>query len=195
MTIVQLAASLLGLALPWTAAVSTAPPREVPRFDAVYTAHFDFVWRSMRRLGVPPSLVDDATQDVFVVVHRRLADFEGRSSMKTWLFGIALRVAKDYRVRARRHVTTTLDADTLRADGESADATLERREAARLLDTLLGSIEEERRPVFILAELEGVAVPEIAELLRIPLNTAYSRLRLARADFERAVGRHARRNA
>lgn len=195
MFIVQLAVSLLGLALPWASVDVRDTPRVTPGFDEVYTSHFDFVWRSVRRLGVPVSLLDDATQDVFVVVHRRLGDFEGRSSMKTWLFGIALRVAKDYRVRARRHDFADVDADTLRAEAESADDTVERREAARLLDTLLTSIDEERRPVFILAELEGVAVPEIAGLLQIPLNTAYSRLRLARADFERAVGRHARRHA
>ena len=70
--------------------------------EHVFVHHFDFVWRSLGRLGVPPEGIEDAAQDVFLVVHRRLADFEGRSSLTTWLYGIALRVARDHRRRQRR---------------------------------------------------------------------------------------------
>src|SRR4051812_45143312 len=76
--------------------------RPPPSFDAIYEEHFDFVWRSVGRLGVDAAAVEDAAQDVFVIAHRRLAGFEGRSSVKTWLFGIALRVSRDHRRSARR---------------------------------------------------------------------------------------------
>lgn len=164
-------------------------------FDAVYREHFAFVWRSLRRLGVAPAQLDDAAQDVFLVVHRRLADFEGRSTVKTWLFGIALRVARDHRRRARRDAPSETAPDELRSPGASPHDALERTEAARMLDKLLESIDEDRRPVFILTELEGIAAPEIAAVLGIPLNTVYSRLRLAREEFEKAVARQARRTA
>lgn len=164
-------------------------------FDAIYREHFAFVWRSLRRLGVAPAQLDDAAQDVFLVVHRRLGDFEGRSTVKTWLFGIALRVAKDHRRRTRRDAPADTEPDALRSGGASPYDHLERSEAARMLDRLLLSIDEDRRPVFILTELEGVAAPEISAALGIPLNTVYSRLRLAREEFEKAVARHARRSA
>ena len=160
-------------------------------FDALYEAHFDFVWRSLRRLGVAPSQLDDAAQEVFVVVHRRLGDFEGRSSAKTWLFGIALRVAKDVRrwnFRKNRHEPLP---DEPLADASSPDphTLAERREAARALDRCLAAIADDRRPVFVLMELEGMTAPEVSEATGVPLNTAYSRLRLARAEFEREVAR------
>ena len=169
-------------------------------FESVYEAHFDFVWRSMARLGVEPSAVEDAAQDVFVIAHRRLADFEGRSSIKTWLFAIALRVARDHRRAARRKRSQGLvpeaEADT--ADVlDPAPSPLEsasRAEAARRLQLILDELDEERRAVFILAELEEMSGPEIAEAVGVNINTVYSRLRLARHDFNEAVARHAARD-
>jgi RNA polymerase sigma-70 factor (ECF subfamily) len=157
-------------------------------FEAVYQDHFDFVWRSLRRLGVPESSIDDATQDVFVVAHRGLARFRGESSLKTWLFAIAYRVARKHRPSpADEELDPALFADP---DGRTPqDVTLE-EEARQLLYRMLGNLEEERRAVFILAELEGMSAPEIALALGVKLNTVYSRLRLARADFETEVRRH-----
>jgi RNA polymerase sigma-70 factor, ECF subfamily len=192
MTLPSLIMSLLGFALP-IFGVTTTTHAPVARFDDIYQTHFAFVWRSVRRLGVPERFIDDATQDVFVVVHRKLADFEGRSSIKTWLFGIALRVSKDYRDRARRYAVPETETVEVASDGASAHDLLEQKQAAQMLDMLLESIEEERRPVFILAELESTPAPEIAVLLGIPLNTVYSRLRLARSDFEKAVSRQIKR--
>jgi RNA polymerase sigma-70 factor, ECF subfamily len=160
---------------------------------AIYEEHFDFVWRSLRRLGVPLSAVDDAAQDVFVVVHRRLSEFEGKSRLKTWLFSIALNVAQHYRrALARRPQEFGRELDEEFVDVGSAspqDETL-RAEAARLVQSLLESLDDEKRAVLVLAHLEQMPAPEIAEALGIPLNTVYSRLRLARRQFDAALRRH-----
>jgi RNA polymerase sigma-70 factor (ECF subfamily) len=162
-----------------------------PSFEVVYEEHFDFVWRSLRRLGIADAQVDDAVQDVFVVVHRRLGEFEGRSTMKTWLFGIALRVASVHRRTAARRPTEPLDEDLPDQAGNlPADALSEAAEAARLVHRLLDCLDEDRRAVFVLAELEQMTAPEISVALGVNLNTVYSRLRLARRDFDAALARH-----
>jgi RNA polymerase sigma-70 factor, ECF subfamily len=162
---------------------------QAPSFDAVYEAHFEFVWRTLRRLGVEASTVDDAVQDVFVVVHRRLRDFEGRSSLKTWLTAIAVRVAGDHRRLVRRKGGhEPLDAAIADAS-PGPDEALAQAEAVRALDALLSELGEDKRAVFVLVELEGMSAPEIAEALGLCVNTVYSRLRAARRDFEAAVQR------
>lgn len=160
----------------------------LPPFDALYDEQFEYVWCSLRRLGVHEASIDDAVQDVFVVVHRRLAEFEGRSSLRTWLFGIAVRVARDHRRRARRSEAIAEGQDP-RAQGQSPFDGAATAEAARTLDRLLGELEESRREVFVLAELEQMTAPEIAVCLELNVNTVYSRLRAAREDFEAAVAR------
>jgi len=158
---------------------------------ATYETYFDFVWCALRRLGVKPNQLEDAVQDVFVVVQRRLADFEGRSSMKTWLFGIALRVAKDHR---RRHVKqgaeVGTDDDSLVGTDPDPREAAQQAEAAALIHALLERLDEERRVVFVLTELEEFTAAEIAETLGIGINTVYSRLRLARRDVTQALQRH-----
>lgn len=173
-----------------------------PDFEAVYQDHFDFVWRSMGRLGVDPSAVEDAAQDVFVVAHRRLAAFEGRSSVKTWLFGIAIRVARDHRRAARRTrshgIVPEGEADTAAVADTAAPSPLEvatRAEAVARLEAILRELPEDRRAVFILAELEQMSAPEIAEAVGANLNTVYTRLRAARREFNEAVARHAAHDA
>lgn len=158
----------------------------------LYTNYFDFVWRSVRRLGVHPAQIEDAVQDVFVVVQRRLKDFEQRSSLKTWLFGIALRVAKDYRRRgAKRGVElTVLDAVLVGAHSDPQQAAIE-TEAARIVQSALERLSDERRIVFIMAELEDFTAAEIGESLGLGINSVYSRLRLARRDFAHALRAHA----
>lgn len=163
-------------------------------FDAIYRAHFAFVWRSARRLGVREGSLDDVVQEVFVVVHRRLASFEGRSSLKTWLFGITLRVVRDHRRSHRKtDQAEELDPDALRASGgPSEDA--EKAEAVRVLHEILDQMDDERREVFVMAELEQLTMPEVADALGINLNTAYARLRAARQSFEQGVARHRARD-
>lgn len=160
-------------------------------FERVYDRWFDFVWRSIRRLGVADAQVDDAVQDVFVVVHRRLDGFEGRSTLKTWLFGIAMRVAKDYRRAAsRRRPTEPLRESLVDGPGECPMESCAKAEAVELLHALLNELEDDKRAVFVMAELEQMSVPEIAGAIEENVNTVYSRLRAGRQGFEAAVARH-----
>jgi RNA polymerase sigma-70 factor, ECF subfamily len=164
-------------------------------FDDVYREHFAFVWRAAKRLGASDGSLDDVVQEVFVVVHRRLGDFEGRSSVKTWLFGIALRVVRDHRRAMRRRcVEPAVDVDTLESSANGPAENAERAEAVRVLHALLDELADERREVFVMADLEQMTMPEIAETLGINVNTAYARLRLARQEFEQALARHRARD-
>ena len=162
-----------------------------PTFKEVYEEQFRFVWRSLRRLGVRESDVADAAQDVFLVVHRRLEEFEGRSKVSTWLYGICYRVARDRRRLA--HVRHHVDDEAAVAErvDEHADvaAEAERRQGFALLETILDEMPLEQRAVFTLFELETMSGEEIAAALEIPLGTVYSRLRIAREQFRKALTR------
>lgn len=158
-------------------------------FEEIYDSCFDFVWRNARRLGVADAQVDDAVQEVFLVVHRRLAEFEGRSSVKTWLFGILAKVAADHRRSVRRkspHARSpggAVEADTVPDSSRSPDHHLTKSEGVRLLHKVLDELDDDKRAVFVLSELEQMTAPEIAEALGQNVNTVYARLRAARADF------------
>jgi len=161
----------------------------VPSFDQVYSDHVAFVWRTLRSFGVGEAHLEDAVQDVFVVVHRRLPEWEGRAAITTWLFAIARRVAAASRRRAGTHDERTAQLDDEHAGSADTFAALSRAQAAATVMQILDGFDEDKRVVFALVELEQVAVPEVARMLDINLNTAYSRLRLARAAFEQAVRR------
>jgi RNA polymerase sigma-70 factor (ECF subfamily) len=165
-----------------------------PELEAIYDEYFDFVWRSLRRLGIRAGLLEDALQDVFLVVHRRLADFEQRSSLKTWLFGICLRVASDYARRSRSHPATSELLEVVDADSPDPLEQAARSEAVEFLDAQLWALDPDKRAVFILGELEGMSCPEIAEAVGANVNTVMSRLKAARAQFEAAVRRHQARD-
>lgn len=161
-------------------------------FRALYDAHFEFVWRSLRRLGVREPDVLDIAQKVFLVAHLKLAEFEGRSRVTTWLFSICQRVASDYRRSApvRREVAT--EASELERVGEAQGVALEQLEArqkARLAEAILDKVPETQRVVLVLFELEGMSGEEIAALLEISVGTVRSRLRLAREAFSREAKR------
>jgi len=162
---------------------ATAPS---PELVALYRAHFQFVWRSARRLGVPEAALDDVVQDVFLVVARRLAEFRGEASARTWLFAIALRVVREHRRSTFRHLRR---AQAL-ADSQPQTSSdpIARSDARRTLQRALDRLDDDRRSVYVLAELEGLTAQEIAEGLRVNINTVYSRLRSARAQLERALG-------
>jgi RNA polymerase sigma-70 factor, ECF subfamily len=160
-------------------------------FDDVYTRYFPFFWRCLRGLGVARGALDDAAQDVFLVVHRQLAGFRGESSAQTWLYGIARHVASNHQRRAQRKqapleplVSEPAHPDP-GPDERAADA-----EAAAFVEVFVAALDDKRRDIFILAVLEEMTIPEVAAALSIPVNTAYTRLRAVRADFERALGRH-----
>jgi RNA polymerase sigma-70 factor (ECF subfamily) len=160
----------------------------------LYSEHFAFVWRSARRLGVPLSVVDDAVQDVFLVAHRKLAEFEGRSSLRTWLFGITRKVARDYRPNRAPEARDTADPDALPTADSGPLVLAERAQSARLLQALLDELDEDRRAAFILVDLEELSVPEAADALDVNLNTLYSRVRAARQDLSKALSRLRARN-
>jgi RNA polymerase sigma-70 factor, ECF subfamily len=163
-------------------------------FDAFYDEHFAFVWRSLKRLGVPVEALDDAVQDVFMVALRRRADFRGQSSGRTWLFGIAHNVAHEQRRKQRRaSVHEDLD-ERLSAPHPSPLDALTTAEALRFVRSFLETLDEERRAVFVMMELEQMPAPEVARALGVNLNTIYSRRRAAKLEFLRRVERHFRRN-
>jgi RNA polymerase sigma-70 factor (ECF subfamily) len=165
------------------------PGGQIPDFRAVFEAHASYVCQVVRRLGVPERDVEDVSHDVFIAVQRRLPDFDATRPIRAWLFGIAFRVATAHRRRRsnQHQIMETLPepVDEAPAPDERLEAEQKRRIFLRALDAL----DDERRAVFVLHEIDGVVMPEVAEALGIPLNTAYSRLRLAREDFVTAARR------
>jgi RNA polymerase sigma-70 factor (ECF subfamily) len=163
---------------------------EKPGFEAIYAQYASFVWRVLRGMGVGESMIQDAVQDVFVVVHRRLPDFDHRHSVKTWLFEITYRVACSARrkkARARLHEPLS---DALRTSAAGPQEATERLHSSRLLSDLLARMPDDRRAVLVLADIEGLSAKEISEVAGIPINTVYSRLRRARIELSRALDAH-----
>jgi RNA polymerase sigma-70 factor (ECF subfamily) len=163
--------------------------RNAPKFARIFASEFDYVWNSLRRLGVPERDLEDLVHEVFFRVYERLMDFDTARPLKPWLFGFAFRVASDYRRRfsTKREV---LDADSEAVDpAPNALEQLVRAEALSLAQIALDSLSLDRRAVFILHDIDGCAMPEIARALALPVNTAYSRLRLGREQFHAAARR------
>jgi len=158
-------------------------------FKQVYDDNVAFVWRSLRRLGVREASLKDAVQDVFIVVHRRLQDFDERAQVRTWLFRICMHTAKDQRRRAhvRREVFDDASVDQAPSSGKTPVELMEDREALLLFDAALDRLPMDQRAVFILFELEEMTGERVAECLGLPLGTVYSRLRRSRETFRRAV--------
>ena len=169
------------------AAAASTP---VPSLKELYEAEFSFVWRNLRRLGVREMDLRDAAQDVFVVVHRRLPEFEGRSSIRWWLYCVVKRVASQARrTRRRREIPDPQDADEIEGSLSAPDESAERAEAFELFASLLDELDEDQRDVVILADLEECTAPEIASMLGWNVNTVYSRLRLGRMKLRSAFER------
>src|SRR4051794_18573421 len=176
--------------------IGPAMNESVHLFDAVYDEHFDFVWRSARRLGVNPASTDDVVQEVFVVVHRKLAQFEGRSGLKTWLFAILLQIVRRHRRTFQRKEAPNVSLSPI--DFEAIPDTsvpnpleaAETVEELRLLDSLLAELDDDKREVFVLVQIEQLSLADVAEIVGENPNTLYSRLRVARRDFEGALTRH-----
>ena len=162
--------------------------------QSLYAAHSTMVWRSLRRLGVSESLVEDAVQDVFVVAHRKSREYGGHSAPSTWLYGIALRVAKDYRRaearREKRHARLTEEQATQPTVCEGPADALAKKEANRLLHALLDRLPPDQRETLVLVDLEGLSVAEVAPLIGLRLRTCQRRLKAARASFEAALAAH-----
>jgi RNA polymerase sigma-70 factor (ECF subfamily) len=161
---------------------------EPDAFAAVYDRYYEPVWRTLACLGVPAATLDDAVQEVFLVVHRRLGDPARYGSLKSWIYAIARRVAWHHhrsQSRQARRLALVRPADPL----PSPEQQLERSEALEIMARFLDALPPEQREVFVLAEIEGLPAPDIARIVEAPLNTVYSRLRLARSRFEETTAR------
>jgi RNA polymerase sigma-70 factor (ECF subfamily) len=163
----------------------------LPSFEQVYAREFGFVWRSLRALGVSAPYLGDAAQDTFLVVHRRLAEFEGRSRLRTWLFAIVSHVAFNYRRAERRKSAplTPLDSE-LPSGAPDPFASAAEAQAARFLERFLQDLDEGKRAVFALALVEQMPASEVAEVLGIPENTVYSRVRAVKQALRKALARY-----
>ena len=165
----------------------------IPTFEAVYEQHVDDVWRAARRLGVHDAALEDIVQEVFIVVHHKLAAFEGRSSLKTWLYGIALMVVRNHR-RGRRRKPMDLGegaeialSNAPISEREQPDVLAERRHAGATVHAILDHLSDDLREALVMAELEGMSGPEIAEVTGLKVATVYGRIRTARAKFNEAL--------
>jgi RNA polymerase sigma-70 factor (ECF subfamily) len=158
-------------------------------FRTIFETESEYVWRSLRRLGVRDADLDDVTHDVFVVVFRQLATYDPSRPLRPWLFGIAAKLAANYRRRARPESVPPESFDRMADRARGADEQIESNQAVALVNETLDALEMDKRAVFVMHEIDGHTVPEISEALDIPLNTAYSRLRLAREEFATALQR------
>jgi RNA polymerase sigma-70 factor (ECF subfamily) len=168
-------------------AIPESPLR--PEFPQIFRDHLGYVWHALRRLGVHDRDLEDVAHDVFLAVLKKLDQYDPVRPLRPWLFGFAFRFASDYRALARHRYEVTDVAHEPFDHGPSALDGVIQSEALRVASQALGELELGRRAVFILHELDECSMPEVAEALGIPLNTAYSRLRLARAELAASVRR------
>jgi RNA polymerase sigma-70 factor (ECF subfamily) len=179
-----------------TVALRTEPlPAEGPplEFDAVYAEHFEFVWRNLRRLGVPESAMRDAAQEVFLVVYRRLGEFVPHGSLRSWLYSILRRVALAQKRQYRLQQPTEAQNSEPLVDESYPDPETDaiRGQSLRRLLELLNGLDDDKREALVSVDLEGMSVPEACVALEVNLNTLYSRLHAARRQMrERLASCH-----
>jgi RNA polymerase sigma-70 factor (ECF subfamily) len=154
---------------------------------ALYQAEFARMCRLVRRLGVPDKDLEDAVQDVFLVAHRRWEDLDPERPAGAWLSGIAVRVASQWRRRSSVRHEAVVEVPETASPAPGADVVLDAQRVRARVWAGLEALPDEQRTVFVLHELEGFSAPEVAVAVGIPLNTAYSRLRLARSRFADAI--------
>jgi RNA polymerase sigma-70 factor (ECF subfamily) len=172
--------------------VSVVQPRPSvvgPDFRTVFEEHFAYVWNSLRHFGVHENDLEDLAHEVFLRVHERFDECDKSRPLRPWLFAFAYRVAAAHRRLARHRVEVMVAHEEAASETARADDQLMLREDRQLALRALESVDLDRRAVFVLHEIDGVAIPEVADALTIPVNTAYSRLRLARQEFHAAVRR------
>ena len=166
----------------------------LPQFGFLYARFFDFVWRSTKRLGVKPESMDDVVQDIFISIYKKLATVKSPESLRSWIYGVVRRtVSRYHRKRRSRHASGEALFARLEVDPQPRPPTpldlTQQSDELKLVRELLDGIVQAKREVLLLAELEQMTAPEIAEVLAIPVNTVYSRLRAARQEFEHALAR------
>jgi RNA polymerase sigma-70 factor (ECF subfamily) len=157
-----------------------------PTAQQVFREHATYAWRALRYCGVAPADLQDACQEVFLVVHRRLPEFEQRSSMRTWVYGICLRVAAQFRRRAHRRHEELMPEPPEMAVLPAQPAEIEGRQTRALLENMLATLDAPKREVFVLFEIEHLPMEEVAVVVGCPLRTAYSRLEAARKQILKA---------
>ncbi len=160
-----------------------------PDFRTIYESEFTYVWQVLRRLGVRDADIEDVAHDVFVTVHRRLPDYDSVRPVRPWLFGISFRIASDYRQSARYRWEVPKDVADTPDGAPTVYDHLVARDAQRLVAEALDTLDTTVRAVFVMHDIEGHSIPEIVDSLDAPLNTLYSRLRIARRQFSVAVRR------
>ena len=176
-----------------TISQKSPPTRNTPQFADIFREYAPFVLRMLKRLGVRPGDVEDVAQEVFVAVHRNLPTFEGRSSLRTWVYGICARTASNYRRSARiRHELATGEVPEEIVNA-SQEAAIDDKRARLMLDQLLDTLDDEKRLVFVLFDVEEVPMDEVAVIAGVPLQTAYSRLYAARNQLQAHAARFARK--
>lgn len=153
----------------------------------LYEAHVDFVWRLLARLGVPESSAEDAVQEVFLVLHRRRGDFREHSSVRTWIGGVVVRVARDWRRGLARQQRNLARIEAPTNQPHDPHERVSDVQSLALALELLESLDADQRVVFVLAELEELSTLEIAEITGAKPNTVSSRLRLARQHFNELI--------
>jgi RNA polymerase sigma-70 factor, ECF subfamily len=171
--------------------------RRVPTFHAIYKEYFNFVWSCAARLGVERSALDDVVQEVFIVIHAKLHSLENPEALRSWIYSVVRRTASNHRRTLRMRAAAGIEIDiedAIRSPKPTPFEQAERSAELALAASLLAELDEPKREVFALVELHELTVPEVAATLGIPLNTAYSRLRLARQAFEAALDRHRARS-
>jgi len=169
----------------------------LPPFESIYEEYFEFVWVTTKRLGVSPGAIDDVVQEIFMVIHSKIQTLRQPQSLRSWIYGIARRTVSDHhrsrRTRDASHVALSKQADLGTIAPPTPQDLALQNDQVKLLWSLLEEIGWPKREVFMLAELDEMTAPEIAQALDIPLNTAYSRLRAARQAFEEGLARRAAR--
>jgi RNA polymerase sigma-70 factor, ECF subfamily len=168
----------------------------LPPFNAIYQQYFGFVWASAKRLGVRPEAMDDVVQEIFIVIHSKVHTLEKPEALRSWIYGVVRRTVSDHHAsRGSKPLGSPLEGalEARLSGGATPLETAEIADRLALVSRLIGELAETKREVFVLSELHEMTAPEIADALGIPLNTAYSRLRAAREEFEEALARHTAR--
>ena len=160
---------------------------EADAWRALYLEHHERLFRFVERMGVLPGDVPDVVQEVFVVLHRRLGDFDGRVAFRTWLFGIAIRLVRNHRRKVWQRRLARLAGFGPTPSDDDAESLLARGEAAEIVDDVLSRLKEKHRAVFVLFEIEGLDGTAISQVLGCPVPTVWSRLQVARTEFERLL--------
>jgi len=177
------------MGLPTTLKREPAATKVAPDFRELFETQFSYVWHALKRLGVAERDLEDLAQQVFLQVHGQLPNFDAKRPMRPWLFSFAYHAASNYRALSRHRVELSIVAPEQACPKAAADEQLITRQELELAELALSRVSLDRRAVLLLHEVEGHSMPEIAESLNIQLNTTYSRLRLARQEYEQAVKR------